>query len=180
MNQLQQKYNSTLLPALQKELGLSNSLAVPRLTKITVNTSSRDFKSDAELVNRTKEWIAAVTGQMPRVTRSKQSIAGFTLREGDVVGLTVTLRGRRMYDFLEKFIHIVLPRTKDFQGVSATSFDRQGTYTIGLSEQIIFPEVEYDKIGRIQGLEITIKSSAKNVEESRSLLKALGMPFAKN
>jgi large subunit ribosomal protein L5 len=180
MNQLHETYNTKILPQLQKELGIGNALAVPHLTKVTLNTSSREFRTDAELLTKTKSWISEITGQTPKVNRAKKSIAGFALREGDVVGLSVTLRGERMYDFLQKFIHVVLPRTKDFQGVSTTSFDRQGNYTLGLTEQIIFPEVEYDKIGRIQGLEITISSSAKDVESSRSLLTALGMPFAKN
>lgn len=179
MNSLRQQYQEKIRPALQKELGLTNALAVPSLTKIVVNTSSKEFGHDQALLDKTRSWLGDITGQAPKVTRAKQSIAGFNLRAGEIVGLAVTLRGTRMYDFVEKLIHVVLPRTKDFQGVSRHSFDHQGTYTLGLNEQIIFPEVEYDKIGRIQGLEITICSTSRDATQGFALLSALGMPFAK-
>lgn len=179
MTPLQEKYLTEIRPALQKELGLSSIEAVPKITKITVNTSSKDFKTDKELLAKTKDWMAKITGQAPLETKSRSSIAAFNLREGEVVGLKVTLRARRMYDFYEKLVSIVLPRLKDFQGVSKTTFDKNGNYTIGFPEQIVFPEVEYDKIGRIQGLELTISTSAKDAKTALMLLQLMGMPFTK-
>jgi len=180
MNQeLKQRYLKEVKPALQKELELSNIEETPKMVKITVNTSSRDFKSDKDLTAKTKAWMSVITGQIPLETKSKKSIAAFNLRQGEVVGLKVTLRGDRMYDFFEKLISTTLPRLKDFQGVSRRTFDKNGNYTLGLSEQIVFPEVEYDKIGRIQGLEITINTSAKDAKSAERLLESLGMPFTK-
>lgn len=179
MNQLKQQYQEKILPKLKQELKLTNDLAVPHLLKITINSASKDFRLDADFLKKTAEVLSSITGQKPKVTKARTSIAGFNVREGDVVGLSITLRGDRMYDFYQKLVSIVLPRTKDFQGVKLTSFDQKGNYTLGLPEQIIFPEVEYDKIGRIQGLEITISTSAKNPQDAKLLLSALGMPFAK-
>lgn len=176
---LKEQYQKEIRPSLQKELGLSSIEATPKLVKITLNTSSREFKTDKELLTKTKAWIAAITGQTPLETKAKHSIAAFNLREGEVVGLKVTLRGDRMYDFFQKLVSIVLPRIKDFQGVPTKTMDKNGNYTLGLSEQIVFPEVEYDKIGRIQGLEITINTSAQDAKSSLMLLTALGMPFTK-
>lgn len=177
---LKENYLKVVRPALKKELNLSSIEAVPKLVKITLNTSSRDFKTDQEFLTKTKSWLATITGQNPVETKSKHSIAAFNLREGEVVGLKVTLRGNRMYDFFQKLTSIVLPRIKDFQGVSKKTIDQNGNYTLGFSEQIVFPEVEYDKIGRIQGLEITISVSAKDANSSLLLLTALGMPFTKD
>lgn len=176
---LKTQYLSEIRPALQKELGLDSIEAVPKLLKITVNTSSKDFKTDKDLLAKTKDWMAKITGQTPLETKSRSSIAAFNLREGEVVGLKATLRGVRAYDFLEKLISIVLPRLKDFQGISTKTFDQKGNYTIGFAEQIVFPEVEYDKIGKIQGLEVTISTSAKDSSIALRFLKALGMPFTK-
>ena len=176
---LKEKYLKEIRPTLQKELGISSVEAVPKVVKITVNTSSRDFKTDKDLLAKTKAWMSIITGQAPLETKSRTSIAAFNLREGEVVGLKVTLRANRMYDFLQKLTSIVLPRLKDFQGVSRNTFDKNGNYTLGFPEQIVFPEVEYDKIGRIQGLEITISTSAKDPKTSLMLLLALGMPFTK-
>lgn len=176
---LQEKYLKEIRPSLQKELGLKSIEETPKIIKITVNSSSRDFKTDKEFLAKTKSWMSTITGQSPLETKSRSSIAAFNLREGEVVGLKVTLRGRRMYDFFEKFVSIVLPRLKDFQGVSRTTFDKNGNYTIGFSEQIVFPEIEYDKIGRIQGLEITISTSAKDAKTALMLLQVMGMPFTK-
>jgi large subunit ribosomal protein L5 len=176
---LKEKYLKEIRPSLKKELGLSSIEAVPKLVKITVNTSSKDFKTDKDLLTKTKDWMGIITGQMPLETKSRSSIAAFNLREGEVVGLKVTLRGNRAYDFLQKLISVVLPRLKDFQGISRKTFDQNGNYTIGFPEQIVFPEVEYDKIGRIQGLEITVSTSAKDPKTSLMLLLALGMPFTK-
>ncbi|OGD71657.1 50S ribosomal protein L5 [Candidatus Collierbacteria bacterium RIFCSPLOWO2_01_FULL_50_23] len=177
--ELKQLYLTKVREQLKDELKLKNVNAVPKLVKITLNTSSRDFKTDREFLTKTKSWLSTVTGQMPVETKSKQSIAAFNLRAGEVVGLKVTLRGDRAYDFLQKMINIILPRFRDFQGVSKTSFDKAGNFTIGLKEQIVFPEVEYDKIGRIQGLEITITTSASDRDTAFAYLKAMGMPFVK-
>lgn len=179
MNGLHKHYQEVVAPKLQKELGVKNALATPKVLKITVNSSSRDFGHDKEFLANTKEWLGLITGQLPQVRRAKTSIAGFNLHEGDIVGLSITLRGERMYDFLEKLISIVLPQTKDFQGISRKAFDGKGGYSLGIKEQIIFPELEYDKIRRIHGLEINITTSAQNREQTLSLLSALGMPFAK-
>jgi len=164
---------------LKDELKLGNVNAVPKLVKITINSSSKDFKTDKDFLAKTKTWIATVTGQTPLETKSKMSIASFGLRAGDVVGLKVTLRGDRSYDFLQRLISIILPRIRDFQGVSKTSFDKSGNYTLGFKEQIVFPEIEYDKIGRIQGFEITITTSASDRDSAFAYLKAMGMPFVK-
>src|SRR5258706_13224562 len=177
MNSLKEKYLKEIRPSLQKELGLSSIEATPKIVKITVNTSSKDFKTDKEFLAKTKDWMAKITGQSPLETKSKTSIAAFNLREGEVVGLKVTLRGDRMYDFFEKLISIVLPRLKDFKGVSQKTFDKNGNYTLGFSEQIVFPEVEYDKIGRIQGLEVTVSTSAKDSKTALRLLQIMGVPF---
>ncbi len=179
MNQLRQTYQKKIIPQLQKELDLDNPLAAPHLKKITINTSSPEFHSSKELLEKTSAWIGDISGQKPKIARAKLSIASFNLREGDIVGLFVTLRGERMYDFFQKLVNVVLPRAKDFQGVKTTSFDSRGNYTLGLSEQIVFPEVDYDKIGRVQGLEITISSSARDPKSAKKLLELLGMPFAK-
>lgn len=179
MNTLKEKYQKEVRPALQKELSLPSLEAVPKITKITVNTSSRDFKTDKDFLAKTKEWLATITGQTPLLTKSKSSIAAFNLREGEIVGLKVTLRGDRAYDFFQKLITIVLPRLKDFQGVSRKAFDQNGNYSLGFPEQIVFSEIEYDKIGRIQGLEVIISTSAKDAKTSLRLLESLGMPFTK-
>ena len=176
---LKETYLKDIRPTLQKELGITSVEAVPKVTKITVNSGSKDFKTDKDLLAKTKDWMGKITGQAPLETKSRSSIAAFNLREGEVFGLKVTLIGYRMYDFLQKLISIVLPRLKDFQGISRATFDQNGNYTIGFPEQIVFPEVEYDKIGRIQGLEITISTSAKDPKTSLMLLQALGMPFTK-
>ena len=179
MQNLKENYQKNIAPKLKEELKVANIQAVPRLVKITINSSSKDFKNDKDFLAKTKTWLTAITGQVPSETRAKTSIAAFNLRQGEVVGLKITLRGNRMYDFLEKLISIVLPRLKDFQGINRHNFDKQGNYTLGLAEQIVFPEVEYDKIGRIQGLEITISTSAKDPQSSLALLLSLGMPFTK-
>ncbi len=179
MNPLRKKFQEVITPKLQKELDLDSPLAVPKVKKITINTSSPQFHHDEDLFEKTKEWLSSITGQNPKVTRAKKSIADFDLTEGDKIGLVVTLRGDRMYAFLQKLVNIVLPRTKDFQGVSLDSFDGQGNYTLGLEEQIVFPEVDYDKIGQVQGLEITLTNSTSDPHAARLLLEALGMPFEK-
>ncbi|MBI1872177.1 50S ribosomal protein L5 [Candidatus Collierbacteria bacterium] len=177
---LKQHYLDTIRPKLKVQLGLKNIQAVPALEKITINTGSSEFKTDREFLAKTKAWMAGITGQNPVETKAKKAIAAFTLREGDIVGLKVTLRGVRAYDFFQKLVTVVLPKLRDFQGVKRDSFDSLGNYTIGLKEQTVFPEVEYDKIGKIQGLEITISTSGKDKAASFALLEALGMPFTKD
>lgn len=172
-------YQKKIRPQLKKELKLSSIEAVPKIEKITINTSSSDFKSDKDFLTKTKEWLTVITGQKPQETKARLSVAGFNIREGDVIGLKSTLHGDKMYDFCQKLIDLVLPRLKDFQGVSRDHFDNQGNYTLGFHEQIIFPEIEYDKIGRIQGLEVTITTSTSDPKQAFALLQALGMPFAK-
>jgi large subunit ribosomal protein L5 len=180
MNQiLKEKYQKVIRPKLKKDLNLSSIEAVPKITKITLNTSSSEFKNNKELLAKTKEWFSDISGQAPAETRARLSIASFDLREGDIVGLKTTLRGNLMYDFFQKLVDVVMPRLKDFQGVSRKKIDTQGNYTLGLSEQIIFPEVDYDKIGQVQGLEISITTSTKDPKEALALLEALGMPFEK-
>lgn len=180
MNQdLRTTYQKDLRPKLQKELGLDNIESVPKLEKITINTSSSDFKSDKDFLTKTKAWLTAITGQVPVETKARLAIAGFNIRENDVVGLKVVLRGQRMYDFFNKLVNIVLPRLKDFQGVSRDNVDTQGNYHLGFVEQIVFPEVEYDKIGRIQGLEVNITTSSKDKQQTLALLESLGVPFTK-
>ncbi len=176
---LKEQYIKEIRPSLVKELGLKSIEAAPKLVKITINSSSADFKSDKEFLEKTKGWITTIAGQVPTETKSRKSIAAFNLRQGDVVGLKVTLRGTRMYDFFQKLVTIVLPRLKDFQGVSRHTFDQNGNYTLGFSEQIVFPEIEYDKIGRVQGFEITVSTSARDKVLSEKLLTHLGMPFTK-
>jgi large subunit ribosomal protein L5 len=176
---LKEEFQKITRPKLKKDLGLSSVEAVPKITKITLNTSSGDFKNNKELLAKTKEWFAAIAGQKPVETKARLSVAGFDIREGDVVGVKTTLRGNLMYDFFQKLVGVVMPRLKDFQGISRKKVDNQGNYTLGLTEQIIFPEVDYDKIGQVQGLEISITTSTKDPKEALALLEALGMPFEK-
>src|SRR3989344_1866771 len=180
MNRLHKTYIETILPALKKELGRENTLSIPRLTKIVVSVGvgTKEDNHDKALVS-VAEQLAIITGQKPKKTIAKQAIAGFKTRQGDVIGLMVTLHGDRMWEFMDKLSSIVLPRVKDFQGISNTGFDGHGNYNLGMTEQIVFPEIEYDKIDRIRGLQVTIVTSAKNDVEARKLLVLLGVPFAK-
>ena len=154
-----------------------NKMAVPKVTKIVLNIGLKEAAHDKGVLEKAMEQLAIIAGQKPKVTRAKISIANFKLREGDVVGLAVTLRGKRMDDFMTKLFTIVLPRVRDFRGVSATAFDGRSNYTLGLSEQIVFPEIDFSKIDKIRGLEITFVTTAKNAQETRKLLELLGMPF---
>jgi len=176
---LAQKYHDQVVPSLQQELGLTNPLAVPRIRKVVVNIGLKEAVSDKGVLEKTSAWLGVITGQKPKVTRAKTSIANFKVRAGDAVGLTVTLRGRRMYDFLTRLFTIVLPRVRDFQGVSNTAFDHQGNYTLGLSEQIVFPEIDYSQIDKVRGLEITLVTQAGDAKIARRLLELLGLPFQK-
>ena len=152
----------------------------PKITKVVLNIGLKEAVHDKGVLEKASEQLAAIAGQKPKVTRAKITIANFKVRQGDPVGLTVTLRGKRMQDFVTKLISIVLPRVRDFHGVSGTAFDKKGNYTLGFTEQIVFPEIDYAKIDKIRGLEVTLVTSATNPEQSRKLLELLGMPFKKN
>ena len=157
-----------------------NKMAKPKITKVVLNIGLKEAITDKGVLAKASEQLAIIAGQKPKVTRAKTSIANFKVREGDSVGLTVTLRGKRMEGFLKKLFTIVLPRVRDFQGVSVTAFDKAGNYTLGLSEQIVFPEIDFSKIDKIRGLEITIVNTAGSPEASREMLTEMGMPFKKN
>ena len=168
-----------MIPKLQKELGLTNPMACPRLTKIVINVGVKEALDDKKVLDKVVEELTLITGQKPMIRNAKKSIAAFKLREGQPVGVSVTLRGTKMYDFFQKLVEIVLPRVRDFHGVPLKSFDGNGNYTLGFKEQIVFPEIDYGKIDKIRGLEAVIVTSAKNDEEGMVLLKELGMPFGK-
>lgn len=174
---LKNKYQKEIVPKLMKKLKINNSLAVPKVTKVVVNVGLKEALEDKSVLEKISEELALITGQKPKVCRAKKSIAGFKLRAGDPIGLMVTLRRDRMYDFLEKLLNITLPRVKDFQGVSPDSFDGRGNYTLGLEEQIVFPEIDSAKIEKIHGLEITIVTNAGDDRKAKKLLELLGMPF---
>jgi len=176
---LQEKFTKEIVNQLKKELGIKNNMALPKLLKIVVNMGVKDALLDKKSVEKAAGVIAQITGQKPKITKAKKSISTFKLREGDEVGLVVTLRGKRMYDFFEKITTIVLPRLRDFHGVKTTSFDKHGNYTLGFVESAVFPEIDPAKVDKIQGLEVSIVTTAKDDKEGLALLKALGMPFKK-
>lgn len=179
MNTLEEKYKKEIAGSLQKSLGIKNLHAIPKLTKIVINMGVKDALSDKKNIEKESEVLSLIAGQKPKVMKAKQSIAAFKLREGDQIALMVTLRGKRMYDFYQKLVGIVFPRFRDFHGVKVNSFDGHGNYTLGFEESAVFPEIDPSKFDRIQGLEISIVTTAKNNEHGMELLKALGMPFAK-
>lgn len=179
MQRLKEKYIKEIIPELMKKFGYKNVMQVPRLNKIVINIGLGEAIANAKVLEGAEKDLTAITGQHPVVTRSKKSIAAFKLRPGMPIGMRVTLRGIRMYDFLDKLVSIVLPRIRDFQGVPRDSFDGQGNYTLGLKEQIVFPEIEYDKVDKIRGMEIVIVTTAQTDEEGRELLRLMGMPFAR-
>jgi large subunit ribosomal protein L5 len=179
MENLGAKYNSQIKGDLQKELGIKNVNAVPKLKKIVINMGVKDALADKKNVEVATEVLSLIAGQKPKVTKAKKSIATFKLREGDKIGVAVTLRGKRMYNFYEKLVGIVLPRIRDFRGVPLRSFDGRGNYSLGFSESIVFSEVDPSKVERVQGVEVTIVTSARDNKEAEALLRALGMPFAK-
>lgn len=180
MNRLKQKYQDQVMPQIMAELGIKNKLAVPRPEKLAVSTSFYEKERQDEAIKQAGEWMTSVAGQKPAVTRAKKSIAAFNLREGMAIGLRATLRGSRMWDFLDKLISLVLPQVKDFRGVSRSGFDGRGNYTVGLTEQIIFPELNYDTAGKIRGLQVTICCRPNRDEKAvRLMLEKLGVPFAK-
>lgn len=170
-------YKEDVVETLVKEFEYNNVMEVPRIAKVVVNIGLGEALDNPKAVEFAVRDVEAITGQKAVVTKAKKSIAGFKLREGRIIGVKVTLRGNRMWSFLQRLIHLALPRTRDFQGVSTDSFDGRGNYTLGLREQLIFPEISYDKIDKIRGLSVTIVTTAKNDEEGRRLLELLGMPF---
>lgn len=180
MNGLQEQYKTTIAPKLKDELHVKNTMAVPLLSKIVVNMGIKDAVGNKKTVEAMGNVLGQITGQKPKVARAKKSIAAFKLREGDPIGVVVTLRGKRMYEFMEKIINVVLPRMKDFHGVSDTNFDGQGNYSIGFTEYSVFPEIDIATVERIQGMQVNIVTTAKNREQAYALLKALGMPFVKH
>ena len=175
---LRTKYTAEVVPALKEQIGYKNVMQVPRLEKIVVNIGLGEALTNAKAVDAAVGDLALITGQRAIVTKAKKSIATFKVREGNPIGAKVTLRGERMWDFLERLTRVALPRIRDFRGISGKSFDGRGNYTLGLKEQLSFPEIEFDKIDRLRGLEITIVTTAKSDEESKKLLALLGMPFA--
>ncbi|MEW6448294.1 MAG: 50S ribosomal protein L5 [Bacillota bacterium] len=177
MSRLKEKYRKEVVPALMDKFGYKNVMQVPRLEKVTVNMGLGEAIQNPKVIDAAVEDLKAITGQKPVVTRAKKSIAAFKLRAGTQIGAKVTLRGQRMYDFVDKVVNVVLPRVRDFRGVSPKSFDGRGNYTLGMREQIIFPEIDYDKVDKVRGMDITFVTTAKTDEEARELLRLLGMPF---
>jgi large subunit ribosomal protein L5 len=176
--QLRERYQTEVVPALEKQFGYDNPMRVPRLDKIVLNIGLGEALSNAKAVDAAVGDLQLITGQKPIVTRAKRSIAQFRVRTGNPIGVKVTLRGERMWDFLERMTRLALPRIRDFRGVPGRSFDGRGNYSLGLREQLAFPEIDYDKVDRLRGLEISIVTTAKTDEESKRLLELLGMPFA--
>ena len=179
MARLRERYREEIVPELMKEFGYANVMQVPHLEKIVVNVGLGEAISNAKALESAVADLSAITGQRPVVTRAKKSIAAFKLRAGMPVGATVTLRGERMYEFFDRLVAVTLPRIRDFRGVSPNSFDGRGNYTLGLREQIAFPEIDYDKIDKARGLELSLVTSAKTDDEGQRLLAMLGMPFAR-
>lgn len=179
MNRLYEKYKNETVPALVEKFSYESVMQAPKLEKIVVNMGVGDAISNSKVLDDAVNELTQITGQKPVVTHAKKSIATFKLREGMAIGCKVTLRGERMYDFLDKLVSIALPRVRDFQGVSKTAFDGRGNYTLGVKEQLIFPEIDYDKVNKVRGMDIVIVTTAKTDEEGRELLSQLGMPFKK-
>ena len=180
MSRLKEKYREEVIPSMMELCGYKNIMQVPHLEKIVLNIGLGEAIQNAKALEAAEMDLAAISGQHPVTTRAKKSIASFRLRAGMPIGLKVTLRGERMYDFFDKLVNVVLPRVREFQGVSRNSFDGRGNYTLGIKEQIVFPEVDYDKVDKIRGLEVSIITTANTDEEGRHLLELLGVPFVKD
>jgi large subunit ribosomal protein L5 len=178
MSRLKDRYRKEMVPVLMEEFGYLNVMEVPRLQKIVVNVGLGEALQDIKALDAATRDVSTITGQKPIITRAKKSIAGFKLREGSPIGVKVTLRGDRMYDFLDRMCNVALPRRRDFRGISPDSFDGRGNYTLGFREQLVWPEVDYDSIDKIRGMEVTVVTTAKTDEEARHLLQLFGMPFA--
>jgi len=180
MSRLKEKYKEEVVPGLMERYGYKNIMQVPRLDKIVLNIGLGEAIQDAKALEAAEKDLADISGQHPIITRAKKSIASFRLRSGMTIGLKVTLRGERMHHFFDKLVNIALPRMREFHGVSRNSFDGRGNYTLGLKEQLVFPEVDYDKVDKVRGLEVSIGTTANTDEEGRHLLELLGMPFVKD
>ena len=180
MSRLKDKYSKDVVPALQKEFGYKNVMAVPKIEKVVVNMGLGEATSNAKLIDTGADEIARITGQKPVTRRAKKSIAQFKVRKGMPIGAMVTLRGERMYEFLDRLISIALPRVRDFRGVSGRGFDGRGNFTLGLRDQLMFPEIDYLKVDKARGMNISVVTTAKSDQESRKLLQLLGMPFRQN
>ncbi len=179
MNRLYDKYKETVVPAMMEKFGYKSVMEVPYVDKVVINMGIGEAISNPKLLDEAVAELAQITGQKPIVTRAKKSIANFKLREGMAIGCKVTLRKQKMYDFLDKLMNISLPRVRDFRGVSDTSFDGRGNYTLGVKEQLIFPEINYDKVNKVRGMDVVIVTTAKTDEEAKALLTLMGMPFKK-
>lgn len=177
MSELKQRYQEKVIPAMMDKFGYRNVMEVPRLEKVVINVGLGEAIQNPKAIDAAIEDIRTITGQQPVVTRAKKSVAAFKVRQGMRIGVKVTLRGDRMYDFVERLISVALPRVRDFRGISPWSFDGRGNYTLGLKEQLIFPEINYDKIDKVRGMEITLVTTAENDEEAREMLRLMGMPF---
>jgi large subunit ribosomal protein L5 len=180
MARLKERYKNEIAPLLIKKYGYKNVMETPRVVKIVLNIGMGESLANAKAMEGAEKDLSTIAGQHPVVTKAKKSIAAFKLRAGVPIGMMVTLRDKRMYEFLDKLVSVVLPRIRDFQGIPRDAFDGQGNYTLGMKEQIVFPEIEYDKVDKTRGLEITIVTTAKTDEDGRRLLEAIGMPFKKN
>lgn len=174
---LKERYQKEIAPAIAKEFGINNPMAIPRVQKVVLNMGMGEAIANAKILDTAADELRAITGQKPVVTKAKKSIASFKLRQGMPIGVTVTLRGDRMYEFLDRLVSIALPRVRDFRGVSPKAFDGRGNYTIGVREQLIFPEIDFNKVDKLRGMNISIITTARNDEQARALLKGLGMPF---
>ena len=179
MNRMQEKYNNDVVPALRKAFDLKNVMEVPRIQKVVVNIGMGEAMDNPKAMEAAVNDLTIITGQKPVMTKARKSIANFKLREGRLIGTKVTLRGDRMWSFLDHLMNTALPRVRDFRGVSGNAFDGRGNYTLGLRDQLIFPEIEYDKIDKLRGMEVTIVTTAKNDDQARTMLQLLGMPFSK-
>lgn len=180
MARLSEYYKEKVVPALKEELGYKNPMEIPKIEKITLNMGVGEASRDRKLMDAAVVDLEKISGQKPLITRARKSIAGFKIRDGMAIGTKVTLRGKRMYEFLDRLIAIAIPRIRDFRGLNPRSFDGRGNYSMGISEQIVFPEIDYDKVDRIRGLDITITTSARTNEEGRALLKAFNFPLKEN
>lgn len=177
MARLKEKFKSEIAPALQQKFGYKNIMQIPRLEKVVINMGVGEAISNSKAIDSAVGDLTKISGQKPVVTKAKKSIAAFKLREGMPIGTKVTLRGERMYEFVDRLLNVALPRVRDFRGVSAKAFDGRGNYTVGIKEQLIFPEIEYDKIDKLRGMDVVFVTTAKSDEEAREMLRLFGMPF---
>jgi large subunit ribosomal protein L5 len=180
MNRLREKYQKDVVPALKKEFGYANVMAIPKVTKVVINMGLGEATSNAKIIDTAADELGKITGQKAAVRRATKSIAQFKVRQGQPVGVMVTLRGERMYEFLDRLVGIALPRVRDFKGISSKGFDGRGNYTLGLKDQIIFPEIDYMKVDKARGMNVSVVTTAKTDEEARKLLQLIGLPFRSN